>query len=419
MHLANRYTKKLAAIILSCCVLSACSASPSSQSDSIKGDFTSVPPNQNAPIEPTPIGTGDYRAMWISYLEWKNLDTSTDTAFTASVGAMLDNCKNIGLNRVIVQVRPFADALYKTDKFPMSHLITGTQGQDAGYDPFLIFVNEAHARGLAIEAWINPYRVRLNAKTPDNLAANGISALHPDWAITVSEGIYLDPANPDVRAYIIDGVREVVQNYDIDGVQFDDYFYPTTEESFDKEQFSANGNGKTLAQWRRDNVNTLVKETYTAIKEIKPNIVFGISPQGNNDNNYNQQYSDVCLWLETPGYVDYVTPQIYWGFDYLTKSGRTDYQFAKLCHDWAAYPRHSSVRLHVGIGAYRIGAGDGGANDQAEWQSGNNLARQIEAIKETSGLGGFSIYRYDNLFNAGEYSPLAAKEADAIKAIMQ
>ncbi|MBP8854874.1 MAG: family 10 glycosylhydrolase [Oscillospiraceae bacterium] len=419
--------KKLAALVLSCCVLASCAGrgagsdttSPT-PSDSVKNDFTAVPtPDASAPAHPQPpAAKGAYQAMWVSYLEWKALDTTGEAAFTQSVGTLLDNCKDIGLNRVIVQVRPFADAIYKTDKFPWSHIITGVQGKDPGYDPFAIFVSEAHARGLAIEAWFNPYRIRLNGKTPETLADNSIATQHPEWVKTVGDGMYLNPASAAVRAYIIDGVCEVVQNYDIDGVQFDDYFYPTTNADFDAAEFAAEGKGKTLAEWRRENVNTLVKETYAAIKALRPELVFGISPQGNNDNNYNEQYSDVRLWLQTPGYVDYVMPQLYWGFEYLTKSGRTDFQFAKLVQDWSAYPRHSSVSLHIGLGAYRIGIGDGGANDQSEWQSGENLAKQIKLLQSADGVHGFSLYRYDNLFNAGEYAAKAQQEAAAIKAAL-
>ena len=120
---------------------------------------------------------------------------------------------------------------------------------------------------------------------------------------------------------VVQGVTEIVQNYDVDGIQFDDYFYPTTDEAFDTESYARYGGGQDLAEWRRANVNTLVQKVYAAVKAVKPEAVFGISPQGNNDNNYSQQYSDVALWLSTPGYVDYIMPQVYWGYNYTLQNG--------------------------------------------------------------------------------------------------
>lgn len=406
--------------LLICAILSACN--PSSKETLGGGDFTSVPASSApAPItaRPADLGALKYRGMWISYLEWASFDTSNAEAFTASMATLFDNCKALGVNVVIFQVRPFGDAVYPSELFPWSHLVTGTQGQDPGYDPLALAVEAAHARDISIEAWINPYRVRLNDKMPTGeLAANNPALTHEGWAIEAESGLYYDPSSPEINQYIVQGVEEIVRNYDIDGVQFDDYFYPTTDAAFDADGYAKYGAGKELATWRRENVSALVKSVHDAVKAIKPDVIFGISPQGNNDNNYNGQYSDVGMWMSTAGYVDYIMPQVYWGYDFTLKNGSKKYAFENITAEWAAMPRDASVRLTFGLGCYRIGAGDSGAQDQAQWSSGHNLADMVKTMSETTGVDGFALYRYDSLYHNPSFVDLANAEIDALKSVL-
>ena len=409
-----RFLKSLLCAAVCCAVLAGCAAPAGS--DSSRPDFTGVPENWRATADES-VAPADYRAVWISYLEWPLLDTSSSDAFTASVGALLDNCKGLGLNTVIVQVRPFADAIYPSTLFPWSHLVTGVQGQAPDFDPLAIFVSEAHARDLSIEAWFNPYRVSLNDQMPPALAQSGLTATHPEWVKEATGGLYLDPSRQDVMDYICAGVDEVVRNYQVDGVQFDDYFYPTTEESFDLAEFQASGTTLSLEDWRRDNVNRLVQQVYqtvhTAAQDTGRTLRFGISPQGNNDNNYNTQYSDVGLWMSTPGYVDYVMPQVYWGFDYRLQSGSDQYAFANIVNQWAAMPRAEGVSLYFGLGAYRIGGGDGSSAPSGEWTSGRNLADMARSLAKNG--YGYSLYRYASLFANSAWPDLAAAECASLR----
>ena len=192
---------------------------------------------------------------------------------------MLENCAGLGLNTVLAQVRPFGDALYKSQLFPWSHLCTGVQGQDPGFDPLDILLQEAHGRGLSVEAWLNPYRLRSSAAMPPNLAENNLANTHPEWVCAVGDGLYLNPAEPAAADYVVQGVAELLQNYAVDGIHFDDYFYPTTEESIDAAQFAASG-AADLAAWRRQNVTALVKKVHDTVKTADPTLRFGISPQG-------------------------------------------------------------------------------------------------------------------------------------------
>ena len=399
---------KLLAAALALTLLAGCSGASSSWTQ----DFTSVPNNAVQHTAPSP--GEDYRAMWISYLEWQPLAGASEDTFRAEAEKMLNNCAALGLNTVIAQVRPFGDALYESSLFPTSHLLSGTQGQSPGFDPLAILVDLAHEKGLRIEAWLNPYRVQLTQNLPAALAETNPAVLHPEWVHEVNGGLYYDPGLPEVQQLIADGVAEVVESYEVDGIHFDDYFYPTTDSSFDEDTYARYGSSMKLDEWRRQNVNQLVQTVYARIKELDPSVTFGISPQGNNDNNYTQQYSDVSLWLREGGYVDYVMPQLYWGFSYLTASGRTDYQFKTLCNYWNQLERAEGVDLYIGLGGWRIGAGDGGANDQAEWSSGHNLADMVAALRQ-AGCGGFALYRYGSLYSNTEYPSLAASECMALE----
>lgn len=374
---------------------------------------------------------GEMRAMWISFLEWGKYDISSEAAMRQVAGQMFDNCAAMGLNTVIVHVRAFSDALYPSQYFPWSHLITGTQGQDPGYDPLAVLVEEAHNRGLRIEAFINPFRVQLATAVPMDSANPAVQ--NPSWVRTIEDGPqkgsqWYDPGIPEVRQLVVDGVWELAQNYDLDGIQFDDYFYQNNPESFDAETYAAYGAGLSLADWRRQNVNTLVSEVYAAIKSAAPTMAFGISPAGNNDNNYDQYYADIKLWMSQPGYVDYIMPQLYWGFGYQQQNGSDRFAFANIAAEWAAYPRDESVRLYAGLAAYNIGelqadgtrkdfGGNGAAEDQSEWESGHEMADQVAHLRGVQGFSGFALFRYDFLYQPNDQ--LSAQEVSSLTQLLQ
>ena len=351
---------------------------------------SSVPPTDKA--EPNAaLPSGEWRAVWVSYLEWAGMDFSSEEAFRAGAAELMDNCLSIGLNTVIAQVRPFGDALYRSTLFPWSHLCTGEQGQDPGFDPLDVLITEAHSRGLSLEAWVNPYRLRSSAKMPPALAENNLANVHPEWVCAVGEGLYLNPAIPEAADYVVQGVA----------------------------QFAACGAGD-LAAWRRQNVTALVKAAHDAVKAADATLRFGVSPQGNPDNDLGQQYSDVKAWLAAEGenaVVDYLCPQIYWGCGYTLQSGSTRFAFENIVPEWLAMPRAASTALYFGLGAYRIGEGDGGANEdsQSQWCTGSALARQVESL-HSLGAGGWALYRYDSLFRSAQ-PELADAERAALAAL--
>ena len=372
------------------------------------------------PADPNPaLPAGEWRAVWVSYLEWAAMDFSTEDAFRAGVVQLLDNCTGLGLNTVLAQVRPFGDALYRSSLFPWSHLCTGVQGKDPGFDPLDVFLTEAHRRGIGVEAWVNPYRLRSSAAMPPNLAENNLANLHPDWLCTAGEGVYLNPAVPAAADYVVQGVAELLQNYPVDGIHFDDYFYPTTDAAVDAAQFAASG-AADLAAWRRQNVTALVAKVHRTVKAADPTLRFGISPQGNPDNDLDQQYSDVTAWLAAGGeerVIDYLCPQVYWGYGFTLRSGSTRFAFENIVPSWLAYPRAGDVALYFGLGAYRVGTGDGGANPDSVsgWSTGSALAAQVKDLRQQA-AGGWALYRYGSLFGP-EASALAGAECAALRAL--
>ncbi len=364
-------------------------------------------PAPTATAEPT--AAAPYRAVWVSYLEWQQVDFSTPETFSGDIAVILDNIRNLGATVVLAQVRPFGDALYPSSYYPFSHLCTGQQGRDPGYDPLALLVQAAHDRGLALEAWVNPYRIQAGL-TPALCGASP-AKLHPDWVKYTDTGAYLDPANTAVRQYIADAVGELCANYDVDGIHFDDYFYPTTDPAFDAADYAASGTALTQDDWRRENVNALVELCHATARRY--GVRFGVAPVGDPEQNYALQYSDAARWLRQ-GTVDYLMPQLYWGQEYV-KDGDTSHSLARLAGAWAALPRAAGVRLYAGLGAYRIGAGDG-SDAGSEWASGRALADQLNLL-DRLGVQGAGLYRYASLFDASDYAGLAAAEVDAVRQV--
>ncbi len=349
---------------------------------------------------------GEVRGVWISYLELQNLlMNQSKEQFVKNIQGVFDNCAAYGLNTVFVHVRPFADALYKSQYYPWSYLCTGTEGTDPGFDPLAIMVEEAHARNLRIEAWLNPYRIRnANSKyaiCETNPAVKWLSA--GDSAVILHNGITsYNPASKKAQDLIVNGVREIVKNYSVDGIHIDDYFYPATatgavDLDFDAASYRAyvNGGGKlSQADWRRRNVETLLKAIYAAIKAEDPDVLFGISPQSSVDNNYNAMFLDVAKIVSTPGYCDYVCPQIYFGY----QNQAQPYQ--ETLEGWNTMITCDEVDLYVGLAAYKLGASDQWAGTgKNEWIHNNDLlARMVKTARNQNSYKGFALYRYDSLF---------------------
>lgn len=343
---------------------------------------------------------GEIKGVWISYLELQNIfPNKTEAQFKETISKMFKNVKDAGFNTVFVQVRPFGDAIYPSNYFPWSYIISGTEGVNPFYDPLEIMTDEAHSQGLKIEAWINPYRVRNNNKalSTNNQALQWLND-GSNRVIKINSGIYYNPANEDVQNLIVKGIEEIIQNYDVDGIHFDDYFYPTTDMSFDAvdyQNYLLEGGSLSQAAWRRENVNQLVRKVYKTIKSYNPNIKFGISPQGIISRNYNNQYIDVEKWLSSSEYIDYICPQVYFGFNH------SSFPYDKVVKEWNDLIKNDDIDLYIGLAAYKLGQEDAWAGDgKYEWIGTNDmLKRMIDEGRENSNYKGFIIFRYDSLWN--------------------
>lgn len=364
----------------------------------------------------------EIKAVWISYLEMATLlKNKSKKQFSTNIGTAFDNIQSLGLNTVIVQVRPFADALYDSDYYPWSQVITGTEGKDPGFDPLQIMVDQAKARGLRIEAWINPYRIR----AADNKIALSKNNQAKKWmdegsnnVISYKGVISYNPASKEARSLIVNGAVEIVKKYPVDGIHIDDYFYPSADAAFDKASYTAyqNGGGKqSLDNWRRSNVETLIKQMYKAIKAENKKVLFGISPQSSVQNNYTQQYLDVEKIAGTSGYCDYICPQIYFGYDNAVQP------YAKTLDQWSDMVADSPVKLYVGLAVYKVGSVDSWAGSgKNEWtQNTDLLERMVSDARLCDSYGGFVLYRYDSIFKpVADMKSTVQKETRNLKSIL-
>lgn len=337
----------------------------------------------------------EMRGVWVSYMElsMENESSKTQKAFEDKFTEIAQKCRESGFNTLIVQVRPFCDALYKSSYFPWSHILTGTQGENPQYDALQIMCDICKENNLKIHAWINPYRVSSN-ETPKKLSDNNPYMKNPEIAIKTNNGIFLDPSNETAQQLISDGVKEIAENYDVDGIQFDDYFYPTEDESFDKKQYEAyiekygKENSMSLDNWRMQNVNTLICKVYRTIKSVDSSVEFGISPQGNIGNN-DGLYADVKSWCTCKGFADYICPQIYFSLE------NPALTFEDCLDSWTSLDFDENVKLYVGLGGYKASNGE---YDEKTWLlSDSILADEYDILRNNKSVRGFMLYSYSCL----------------------
>jgi len=343
----------------------------------------------------TPESDEEMRGVWVSYMElsMENESSKTQKAFEDKFTEIAQKCRESGFNTLIVQVRPFCDTLYKSSYFPWSHILTGTQGENPQYDALQIMCDICKENNLKIHAWINPYRVSSN-ETPKKLSDNNPYIKNSEIGIKTDNGIFLDPSNETAQQLICDGVKEIAENYDVDGIQFDDYFYPTEDESFDKKQYEAyiekygKDNSMSLDNWRMQNVNTLICKVYRTIKSVDSSVEFGISPQGNIGNN-DGLYADVKSWCTCKGFADYICPQIYFSLE------NPALTFEDCLDSWTSLDFDENVKLYVGLGGYKAGNGE---YDEETWLlSDSILADEYDILRNNKSVRGFMLYSYNSL----------------------
>ncbi|MFI0774325.1 glycoside hydrolase family 10 protein [Streptomyces sp. NPDC021212] len=334
-----------------------------------------------------PARRRQFRGMWLATVanrDWPARTGLPAAEQRASLLAFLDTAVERRLNAVVFQVRPTADALWPSPYEPWSEWLTGTQGQDPGWDPLGTAVREAHRRGLELHAWFNPYRVA-NHADPTRLLPTHPARLHPDWVVSYGGKLYYNPGLPEVRRFVQDAMLHAVARYDIDAVHWDDYFYPypVAGQVFDDDAaYARHGAGfPDRAAWRRNNIDLLVRETAVRVKKLRRGVRFGISPFGVWRNRatdplgsdtragvqtYDDLYADTRRWVRE-GWISYVVPQVYWNIGFAAAD------YATLVPWWAEVVRGTGVDLFIGEALYK--AGD--PAQPAPWQDPAELSRHL------------------------------------------
>lgn len=339
----------------------------------------------------------EFRGAWIATvvnLDWPSSPTIGEAAQKAELTRMLDRLQQAGINAVLFQVRTESDAFYDSPFEPSSFWLTGEQGADPGYDPLAFAIEEAHARGMELHAWFNPYRADRGSNYPkDDMH---VTVRHPEWILDFGSIKILDPGLPEVRDYVTTVIMDVAERYDIDGVHFDDYFYPyppNTIRNEDADTFAQYGGAFSIGNWRRFNVFRFVRQVRDSLATVRPDAVFGISPFGiaragvpsgtSGLDAFNVLFADPEAWLEND-LIDYVTPQLYWAF-----GGGQDY--GRLAPWWESV--RNERHLYTGHGVYRSSPN----TFSGSLYAADEVPRQIRFNRAIDGIQGSIHFRAENI----------------------
>ena len=379
-------------IILLIIIISLCGCTPNKTPDSVNNS-TTQPAQKKAEAEYV-------KAIWLPYYDLQSfIKGNNEEQFTENIRGAFSELKDMGFNTVTVQVRPCADAFYASSLFPSSQYCFDFQGADMPYDPLKIMCDAASEAGLKIEAWINPYRVsqsnNIDELSDSNIAKKWYNNKKTKSRIYVGKKkIFFNPANEKVIDLIVKGVAEIVENYGVSAIHFDDYFYPTASKKIDKKEYKRylkNGGTLSLADFRRERVSELIKRTYETIKSLRPEVRFGVSPAANMKTDYNELYADVEKWITDEDYIDYICPQIYFGF-------KNVYQpFMFTVKKWSYLAK---CDMYVGLPLYKAGkpdkyaSSDGGEAVNEFVNNDNILARQITYLSKLDNIKGFYVFSY-------------------------
>lgn len=352
---------------------------------------------------PTPaiVKTEFSKGVWISYNEINSM-LKSENGFKAEFDTAVGNLKNLGITDLYFHIRSHCDSVVKSEYFPQTE-----SSLNADFDILQYVTDICHKENIKVHGWINPYRVTashsdITLLPQDSPVAGWLGDEKPDNDINViiNNGIYLNPACAEVRQLIVNGIKELIANYQLDGIHFDDYFYPTTDPDFDRASYDTYKSGATfpLSQddWRRANVDALITDSKTAISLSGKDIVFSVSPFGGIEKDYNSYYADVENWCKN-SMVDEIIPQLYFGFNHTDP----DFKFENLLACWTKLCKNSKVKLKIGLAPYKIGTSS--PTDGDEWLENTDIiSRQTEICFDEPTVFGVCYFSYDSLFSEVE-----------------
>ena len=357
----------------------------------------------------------EVRAMYFSYIELEKYIKGKDEAIAKkNIDQVINNMKENNFNWLILHVRPFSDSIYPSKIFPNSKKVTD---DELPFDILDYFINKAHENDIEVHAWINPYRI-------SNQTDFVIDKNHPAYAFIDTnkikkiegKGIYYNPASDEVIDLIVSGVKEIVSNYKVDGIHFDDYFFPGGD--IDSENYLAyqkNGGEMTLSEYRLNNTTKMISKVYETIKSINKDVDFGIAPEGNINNNYNSNFLDIKKYLSEEGYIDYVMPQIYFGF---LNQNRP---FIETIKEWNDLIKVDSISLIPALSLYKSGNDDKYAGSgNKEWiENSDIIKKQIVYARSVPKYSGFAIFRYAFFYDENVQNANMQKEVTNIVDILK
>lgn len=355
------------------------------------------------------------RYVFISYIDYSYLKGKDENILKEEINKMVLNIKENNFNGIILQVRAFSDAIYYSKIFSPSLYIVNNENDKLKLDMLDYFIKLSHENNIKLIAWINPYRIRSNNDISSISGNNIVNKYLNTSSVEIKNGIYFNPAKDEVLDLIIKGVLEIVKNYDVDGILYDDYFYPSkTCDLNDYKLYKLNGGLNSLEDFRRDNINKLIRKTYEKIKEVNSDVLFGISPSGNMNNNYNAEYLDINYLIENK-IVDFIMPQIYYGFD------NTNLPFVNTVNSWSNLVKDTNIKFYVALALYKSGLEDKYAKTGInEWINNNDIiSKQIIVSRNTYNYEGFSIFRYDYLFNSKKDNKQLLDEVFYVKKLLK
>lgn len=358
------------------------------------------------------------KAIWISQFDMEEIYMENgkqrkEKEFRKYVERILDEVKEIGINTIFYQVRPYSDSMYPSKYFPPCSMVTGSYSKNHSYDVLEIIIEEAHEKELSVHAWINPMRGMKEEEIGNVSDKYLIKQWYNDedkkgkYIVLVSGRWYLNVAYEEVRELIVKGVTEILEKYDADGLHMDDYFYPTTSVFFDFTAYSESGKFYSLSDFRKHNLSLLIKEIYKTTRTVGKGQIFGISPTGEYKTATEDHYADVDLWCTADGYIDYICPQIYFGFEH------PEYNFASTAYKWNSYIKNENVKLIIGLTLEKAKEGmDRYAETGVyEWsQHKDILFRSIQHSSSLPSYSGFSLFSLQFLFD-----PLNGEEVKETK----
>lgn len=349
------------------------------------------PPAQEITKEPLPApaekSTASERHIgaWVTYMDLNISDSeNTESSFKSRFENVIEKSKKFHVNDLYVHVRPFCDSLYPSKIFPWSHLLTGTQGKDPAFDPLKYMIEISHKNGIKFHAWVNPLRVKLKNMPTELSSENPYYKLGSFKYFLESEGtICLNPGYEETQNLVLEGIKEIVSNYEVDGIHFDDYFYPESTEI--KDCAAEENQVSDIIAWRKKCITKLIEGAHSAVKSANKNIAFGISPLGNNEK-CNAMGIDAQELCKTKA-IDYICPQLYWSLKYKVMP------FEKAAKIWQEMTKNTGVKLFGGLALYKIGT----ELDDKTWQDDKNILPKEIEILENLGYDGAILYSFGQL----------------------